>query len=74
MKIYTTTDYTGATCKHMACGKKEAIQAHLHHFGLFYLKDEFEIVKQELEDIKDRSIVCWDVTCCLIGATKLQKE
>lgn len=71
MKIFTVTDHTGATTKHLAINKISAIQAHLVHFGLSYLEKE-PIVDNgiTLSNIKyNRTEICWDKYCCLTGAT-----
>lgn len=70
MKVYTVRDYAGETTTHLAVDFKAAVQAHLIHFGLLYLKREIGVVCiKELKEVKDRSTVCWDKYCCLAGAT-----
>ena len=71
MRVYTVVDHTRNSTNHLAVGYEEAIQAHLLHFGLLYLEKEPTVTVQDLKDVKDRSIICWNLTCCLIGATKL---
>jgi len=71
MKVYTVIDYTGEKTKHLAVSKEAAIQAHLVHYGLFYLKKEPAVDEgKDLSEFKDRSEICWDVYCCLAGASK----
>jgi len=70
MKVYTLRDYTGCESTHLAVSYRSAIQAHLVHYGLLYLKGEIEIVNiKELRDIKDRSTICWDLSCTLAGTS-----
>lgn len=73
MKVYTTRDYAGCESTHLAVSSEAAIQAHLFHYGLLYLKGEITIVSiKELIDVKLPS-VCWEPMCCLIGATEVPK-
>ena len=75
MKVFTVTDHTGETTKHLALNKEFAIQAHLIHFGLIWL--EKEPIVDEGEDLinfkNNRSEICWDKYCCLAGATDYSK-
>ena len=72
MLVYTVTDHTGESTKHLAASKESAIQAHLVHFGLIYLNQEPEVDNGiPLSEFKDnRDQICWDTICCLVGATK----
>lgn len=70
MKVFTVTDHTGETTKHLAVNKESAIQAHLVHFGLFYLKEEPKVNEgKDLSNFKNsRDEICWDTYCCMAGA------
>lgn len=75
MLVYTVEDHTGAITIHLALNKESAIQAHLMHFGLRYLEVYPNVSEGvPLSEIKDRSIICWDVHCALAGATDYRKE
>lgn len=71
MKVFTVVDYTGSVTKHLAVSKESAIQAHLVHFGLSYLKEEPVVDEgKQLIDFKNRDEICWDTYCCLTAATQ----
>jgi hypothetical protein len=71
MKVYTIRDHAGCESTHLAVSSEAAIQAHLFHYGLLYLEGEITIVSvKELIDV-ERSSICWEPTCCLIGATNV---
>lgn len=72
MKVYTLRDYTGCESTHLAIDLKAAIQAHLMHYGLLGLNGDIkEVSCKEPSEIKDRSTICWNLTCCLVAATNL---
>ena len=69
MKVRTVRDYTGMESTHLSTNNESAIQAHLTHYGLLYLKEDPEITKtQELSEIEDRKTICWNTICCLAAA------
>ena len=68
MKLYTIKDYTGAQSTHLAVSAESAVQAHMMHHGLLYLRGRVEVLKvEELIDIEDRSTICWEPRCCMMG-------
>jgi len=70
MLVYKVKDHTGEETLHLAVNKVSAIQAHLVHFGLAYLKEVPQVSDGVcLEGIPNRNTICWDVYCCLAGAT-----
>jgi len=76
MLVYTVTDHTGEITKHLAVDKEGAIQAHLIHFGLLYLKEE-PLVSEGVslsEYKKDRSEICWELGCALVSSKAVTKE
>ena len=72
MRVFTVLDHTGESTNHFAVGAEEAIQAHLVHFGLLGLEKSPTVTVQDLIDVKDRSIICWDIECCLVGAVEIK--
>lgn len=72
MLVYDVKDYTGAESRHLAIDKEAAIQAHLIHYGLLYLKEPPEVSNGiPLSKFKNnRKTICWDLSCCLAGGTK----
>lgn len=75
MRVYTVEDYTGVESIHLAVNEKSAIQAHLMHYGLFYISGDIKVVKvRDLIEVRDRGEICFDKYCCLIGATDYNKE
>ena len=75
MKVYRIRDYTGCESTHLAHNFESAIQAHLVHYGLLWLKGTVEQVSiQELKEVKDRSTICWNAQCCLAAAADYPKQ
>jgi hypothetical protein len=74
MLIYDVEDCTGAKTRHLAVGKESAIQAHLVHLGLSYLKEPPKVSGgKPLNEFTDRSSICWDVHCCMVAASSIQE-
>lgn len=68
MKVYTVRDHTGEETIHLATDFFAAVQAHLTHFGLLYMKEVKLVSVRELIDVKDRNSICWHTRCVLAGA------
>lgn len=69
MLVYEVEDYMGTKSRHLAINKESAIQAHLVHYGLSYLKKPPVVSNgKPLSEFKDRSSICWNKYCCLAGA------
>ena len=74
MKVYKLKDYTGSESTHLAINKDSAIQAHLQHYGLLSLPGDIHVIEEiELKDLKDRSTICWEPLCVLVGATNYKE-
>ena len=71
MAVYDVEDYTGEKSIHLSVNKESAIQAHLMHYGLFYINGWVKVVRiRKLIEIKNRDSICWDSHCCLVAATE----
>lgn len=70
MLVYEVEDWLGTKSRHLAINKESAIQAHLVHYGLSYLKEPSDVSNgKPLSEFKDRSLICWNKYCCLAGAS-----
>jgi hypothetical protein len=75
MLVYDVEDSTGAKSRHLAINKKSAIQAHLVHYGLSYLKEPPTISNGvSLNEFTDRNSICWNKHCCLAGASDYDRD
>ena len=75
MRVFTVKDHTDSESIHLAIDKDSAIQSHLVHFGLLGLYEVPEVDKGiPLKDWRDRSRICWDTYCCLVGASEAKMD